>query len=170
MFDKGKYHGSDLHTDVRTLIEDCRRDATTFAARVRAGKTGYGMRGRVEALTKVACWLEKIAGNSLMLVDLATNVNDCIICLQQSVDDEREDAKPVRGRQGDTCEQHRRMTMAKRKADAYIDALEVLSHLLRAHYPGEEFPLTLTAGNMSYDELERLVEPSVPSIKEPVYS
>ncbi|MBA2680397.1 MAG: hypothetical protein H0U76_18610 [Ktedonobacteraceae bacterium] len=170
-FNKNKYRGADLRNDVRALSEDCRRAAGKLAARVRSGRAGYGARGRVEALTRMAGWLERIVGNSLMLIDLATNINDCILCLQQCVEDEQSDTCPAPGRyhkQLDTYKQHQLMAMARGKAGAFAEVADVLSHLLTVHYPGRDFPLTLAAGRLSHDEWKRLVEPDDISIEEEV--
>lgn len=170
-FNKNKYCGRDLRSDVRALSEDCRREASRLTARVRSGRAGYGARGRIEAFKRAAGWLERIVGNSLMAIDLATNINDFILCLQQCIDDEECDTRPVPGRhqkQLDTCEQHRIMATARGKVGAYADVENMLSHLLAVHYPGQTFPLTLTAGSLSHDEWERLVEPGEASIEEKV--
>jgi len=154
------YCGSTLRDDIRTLVTYCRTEAT---ARTRAKKAGYRARGC--ALQRIAGWLERIACGSTMLVDLATNVNDCIVCLEQCASDERSDLEQQRrGRKtykrSEMCHQSRLAMEALAKASAYAEASSVLAQLLKNHHPNLEFPPTLEAGPMSYDELDRYDTPN----------
>ncbi|GHP00754.1 hypothetical protein KSF_108010 [Reticulibacter mediterranei] len=161
MFDPSKCRGNNLRTDLRVLAQECEREAMKLAVRVRARRAGYRARGRAEALRNVARWLEKIAANSFMLIDLATNVTDAMMCLRANADDEEDDAKPKYGKHQQRREvsaQRRFIALARGRAGAYAEVGEVLSHLLLVYYPAEEFPLTLAADSMSYDEWLNLAE------------
>ena len=137
--------GNDLRTALRTLIADCQREATRLTKLARRGCSGYRAKGRADACKDVAVWLERICRNSSDNLPIA--LNDLIQCLQQSVEDERFDARSKRRRMS----QKRNVIATRRfraeaigRASTYADIQEVLSQLLALHYPNQQFPLTLT--------------------------
>lgn len=150
---------SDLRADIRTLIESCHSEVARLTSPMRKGQKRPWDRGRANAYNEVAVWLERLTGNAL---DFATNVNDLTQCLEQSVEDERSDIRPVvhrrTNRRQDAREARRHNAAARGRATVYADIKEVLAGLLAVYYPDQQFPLTFTAGISSYDEMTTLDE------------
>lgn len=150
MLTKKKPRDKELRADLLALVKQCRREVQVLSARIRAGKTGYRSQGRREALGRCAQWIETLANGPWGAMDLATNVHDAVMCLQQNADDEEMEATTPCQRH--SCVQQRLRRQAREKASAYLEIKRALVRLLQRHYPGSVFPLTLIAGHISYHE------------------